>query len=52
MAQNEIFENLDSLSSTQKHVAIPKIENIVKTKGVLLDPPWKNGKNLGGLRYT
>ena len=35
MAQNEIFTILDSLSSMQKHVAIQKRENIVKTKGVL-----------------
>ena len=35
MAQNEIFAILDSLSSMQKHVAIQKRENIVKTKGVL-----------------
>ena len=35
MAQNEIFATLDSLSSMQKHVAIQKRENIVKTKGVL-----------------
>ena len=35
MAQNEILEILDSLSSMQKDVVIQKRENIVKTKGVL-----------------